>query len=360
MKYLPLSTVTAFLLLALANPFPFSVRREHPGPDHLVSPDDSAAPSTLPSQDTFVRVTAPDTNFDTQDLAVAASKAGCTPTDTTYLQWDLSDIDDIETVLTATLTLTATFADGTSSAQLSLYETDDAWTEDYLNYNNAPSVGTLIETVAAPLPGYPPSPAIVAFNSVTLTTYIDTQAHGDGVASFALRFSDGCGTLTLALFDDTESGTNGPGLVLEIVTYAPDLAIQKTAPDTAHPGGTITYTLAYSNTGNVLAQQVVISDLLPAGVASSTATYTYTGASITPRAGSPFVWDVTDLSPGAGGTITITASISPTYFADTLSNTATIATSMTESRLDNNTAAVTTTVIVYRHHLPLLISAGTE
>lgn len=320
----------------------------------------SLSPSRPSNHDTYASVNYPDDNFDAQGfLSVAASTASCNPTHTTYLQWDLSDIPEIETVLTATLTLTATSASGTSSAQLSLYETGDTWTEDTLTYNNAPPVETLIETVTAPSVGNPPALATITFDSAALATYVDDQAHADGLASFALRFSAGCGPLlTLARFGNTESGANGPNLALETATCAPDLAIHKAAPETAHPGETITYTLAYSNTGNVLAQQVVVSDLLPAGITTSTAVYTYTGAIITPRAGSLFVWDVADLPPEAGGVITITASISPTYFTDTLTNTATIATATAESRSDNNDATAKTTLIVYRSYFPCVLAAA--
>src|SRR5439155_1790489 len=48
------------------------------------------------------------------------------------------------------------------------------------------------------------------------------------------------------------------------VTSAPVLMVSATdAPDPAAAGGTITYTLAYSNTGNSGATAVVLSDTVP-------------------------------------------------------------------------------------------------
>jgi uncharacterized repeat protein (TIGR01451 family) len=361
MKHLRLPTTAAFLLTALATTVSSSslpARLEEPAVNSSVR-SSSFSSSRAPDHDTYVKATAPNTNYDGNNLATSASTAGCTPTDITYLQWNLADIADIETVLTATLTLTATYAAGTSSAQLSLYETGDNWTETTINYSNAPPVGALIETIAAPPPGNPPSPAIITLSSAALATYINNQAHGDGVASLALRFNGGCsGTFTLAVFRDTESGANGPGLVLETAIYAPDLAIHKEGPDSARPGETITYTLAYSNTGNVIAQQVVISDPLPAAITGSTAVYTYTGATVTSREGSPFAWDVADLAAGEGGIITITAAISPTFFSDSFSNTATIATATVESNLDNNAASAVIAVGVSRCYLPIVLYVG--
>jgi len=90
-----------------------------------------------------------------------------------------------------------------------------------------------------------------------------------------------------------------------------DLAIAKqVAPPAAYPGDAITYTLAYGNAGNAVAYGVVISEVLPASI--SVTGYAYAGAPITPTAGAqPFVWQVADLAPGAGGIITVTGVLSP-------------------------------------------------
>ena len=94
---------------------------------------------------------------------------------------------------------------------LSLYETGDGWTEDTLTWNNKPAVGALIETHAAPTAGG----QTVVFNSTALVNYVDGQAAGDNVASFALRFSSGCSAgVSLVIFEDEESQSNEPDLQL--------------------------------------------------------------------------------------------------------------------------------------------------
>ncbi len=117
-----------------------------------------------------------------------------------------------------------------------------------------------------------------------------------------------------------------------------DLAITKEViPEAALPGATITYTLAYTNAGNVVAQGVVLSDVLPAEIMTSD--YTYSGAIITPTAASePFVWLVADLEPGAGGIITVTAMLSPALTGPlTITNTAIISAPL-EAQPENNVA----------------------
>ena len=177
-----------------------------------------AVSSGSPISDTFIRITAANTNFDGLGLSVAASTSNCNPTDTVYLQWDLANIPDGKAVSVASLTLTANYVSSTSGATLALYEISDAyaaspalWTENGLTANNAPAPDTLIETQPAPTA----SGQTVVFDSVALASYVNAAAAGDNVASFAVRFSQGCSTLDLVRFDDHESGVSGPDLQLQ-------------------------------------------------------------------------------------------------------------------------------------------------
>jgi uncharacterized repeat protein (TIGR01451 family) len=89
-----------------------------------------------------------------------------------------------------------------------------------------------------------------------------------------------------------------------------DLGITKqVVPEAAYPGDAVTYSLHYWNEGDGVAEGVVISEVLPVEI--TVTGYTYVGAPITQTAGSePFVWQVADLAPGAGGIITVTGVLS--------------------------------------------------
>jgi hypothetical protein len=181
-----------------------------------------ALASGLPDHDAFVMPDDPETPADEsatphngQNLDAAASQGGigaCEPTETIYLKWDLSELAGAN-VDTATLTLTATYASDTGSADLTLYQTSDGWSEDALTLNTAPSISASIQTVSAPPAGA--SPTIITFSNPALVTYINDQAANDGVASFALRFSNCSTGFTFARFADKESAGDGPYLLMQ-------------------------------------------------------------------------------------------------------------------------------------------------
>jgi uncharacterized repeat protein (TIGR01451 family) len=100
-------------------------------------------------------------------------------------------------------------------------------------------------------------------------------------------------------------------------------------------GATLTYTINYTNTGPATAHNVVISDELPSMLLSPTVSSS--GAGISHQSDSRFIWDVDDLEQGQGGTITITAQISPT-FNGVIANQASISTSARETIAGDNQA----------------------
>jgi uncharacterized repeat protein (TIGR01451 family) len=123
-----------------------------------------------------------------------------------------------------------------------------------------------------------------------------------------------------------------------------DLAVSKTVtPTTAAPGEVITYTLRFTNPGPNAAGGVVISDSLPVSVSLvSTAS---SGATITQTSGPPdLAWDVEPLSPGEGGVITITVTISPNaaLIGTTITNTALITASNDITPTNNSDPAALT------------------
>lgn len=140
---------------------------------------------------------------------------------------------------------------------------------------------------------------------------------------------------TYVLFGD-------PALVVN--TPRPDVAITKTVEPsgTVAPGDPITYTLTYTNVGQLDAPDVVITDILPSQLLNPSFSSTPT---LTPDPGPAYIWQVGLLTPGAGGVITINATVDPnTPAGGQIVNTARIDTSGDDANLSNNEATVTTPV----------------
>ncbi len=143
-------------------------------------------------QDALVRSTDAGANFDGPDLAaVSTFLASCGVSDITYLKWNITGPIDAS----ASLALTADAPIGANTGQLTLYRVaDDSWDETTITYNNRPALGAEIMN----LNPVPAAPGPVNFSGPALVTYLNEEAAGDGVVSFALQV-DGC----------TQFGPNG-------------------------------------------------------------------------------------------------------------------------------------------------------
>ncbi len=156
-------------------------------------------------------------------------------------------------------------------------------------------------------------------------------------------------TASIAAAQET-NGLNNTTEAIRTEVGRPDLSIRKYGPIDAVAGRLVTYTLVYSNAGSFEARAVVISDMLPAALLSPTVSCS--GAAVAPRPGASFVWDVSDLAVGAGGTITITAWLDHSQWGS-LTNTVSIAAGNSELVQANNVDAWVSRVW-HRLYLPLI------
>lgn len=137
---------------------------------------------------------------------------------------------------------------------------------------------------------------------------------------------------------------------VELENVTADLSISKTGtPLNALPSRTVTYTILFSNTGSGKSGNVVITDVVPAELTSiNTQASIAAGYLITQVASGPanYVWNTSDLRPGIGGQITITAIVSPALAANvTITNVVSI-TGTGEITPQNNAAASPITVML--------------
>lgn len=141
------------------------------------------------------------------------------------------------------------------------------------------------------------------------------------------------------------------------IAFAPDLAIIKTVdPSGAAPGDAITYTLSFSNVGTVLATGVVLTDTFPISVTNPTVAGS--GSTIILQVGTQFVWNVGDMAPGGWGIITVTGVLSDVLPNGIITNTATITATGDSTPGNNRSGAGVTVQNTPAHHnifLPLVL-----
>ena len=124
-----------------------------------------------------------------------------------------------------------------------------------------------------------------------------------------------------------------------------DKALDPFTPPQVSPGGTVTWTLTYSNTGDATLSSAVVEDVLPPGFVFSSSTPA--ASQIIPASPSTIVrWDVGDLAgPSGPFTITVTALApsvieSPTRFTNNATLTGTFTTGGTTLTLSDDASAV--------------------
>jgi len=114
-------------------------------------------------------------------------------------------------------------------------------------------------------------------------------------------------------------------------------------PTQALPGQAITFTLVYSNAGD-MASGVMLVDRVPISVTQLS--YTSSGAAIVPSGSFSYTWQVADLTPKAGGIITISGVLSPGLRAGlVISNVITITGKVGFDMAVTRTAQATLTVL---------------
>ncbi|MFV0461489.1 MAG: hypothetical protein ACK5MT_22270 [Actinomycetales bacterium] len=167
-----------------------------------------------------------------------------------------------------------------------------------------------------------------------------------GQAAFTIRLTSDPAATGSATISGLAGGTDldpdtGNNSASDSLTWIPaaTLAIVKTAtPDPATPGGDVTYTVTVTNQGPSTARQVELTDDLPAGVLSATATSTPGTCAIT---GLQVTCTADQLSVGEAFTASIVASIDPAATAE-LANTATVT---SEASTATDSAVVRTALV---------------
>jgi uncharacterized repeat protein (TIGR01451 family) len=123
-----------------------------------------------------------------------------------------------------------------------------------------------------------------------------------------------------------------------------DVSIIKTAsPNPVNQGTILTYSLAVNNAGPAVAQNIVVTDVLPSSVTYSSVSTT-TGSCSYATSTTTVTCNIASLS--VGGTAIVTISVNAAVFSSSSlsTNTATVIASTSDPNLANNTSSYTTTI----------------
>lgn len=166
--------------------------------------------------------------------------------------------------------------------------------------------------------------------------------------------------MTYSIFNGEANHLVGPivqGMFKDIGwTFNPHLQItgQTVGGGVVEPGDPVTFTLSIANDGVAIATGVVVTDEVPAEIEAASWVASSSLSAISEQGGTPFVWDLPDLGPGATGVITIYGTLAsplPSQYA--VANLATIATAEAEADLSDNTAVAIVIVDPLQIFLPL-------
>jgi uncharacterized repeat protein (TIGR01451 family) len=202
---------------------------------------------------------------------------------------------------------------------------------------------------------YPQAETVWLNNGAGVFSHLNSFGTDERSFDVGLGDLDGDGDLDaiFANYDDAET--------VWLNQNQADLILTKSVSSaSAIPGQVITYTITFSNAGELTATGTVITDSMPVEHVVSLS-YTSNGATITPTDNASYTWQVANLIPGADGVITITGMVSPNLSANTdFTNTATITSITGDANPINNTstAAVITVGPVgptYSNYLPIII-----
>ncbi|MBN1887925.1 MAG: DUF11 domain-containing protein [Thermoflexales bacterium] len=143
-------------------------------------------------------------------------------------------------------------------------------------------------------------------DSGTVASWSVTSTH-----SYA---TEGIYTVTLTVSDD--DGGVGQDSIRVRVKDGPDLQLAKTVTPTAVASGdVVSFTLSYTNAGSIAAQNVVLTDTLPAGLQIANSKSQIAN------------WDLGTVTAGSSGVVVLTATVAPTSATYAVfTNTAVIAT----------------------------------
>ncbi|HLJ75132.1 MAG TPA: DUF11 domain-containing protein, partial [Thermoanaerobaculia bacterium] len=146
-------------------------------------------------------------------------------------------------------------------------------------------------------------------------------------------------TATVSASNDPDAENNASSTSLTVSSV--DVSVTKTGPATVNAGAPLSYTIVVSNAGPDVAQNVNLSDALPAGT-TFTSIVQNSGPAALCSGGGTVACNIPLLNPGASAQFTLTLAVGNVA---TVTNTATVRSDSFDTNAGNNSSTASTTVI---------------
>ena len=216
------------------------------------------------------------------------------------------------------------------------------YTLAYTVAGNEPSIGTTVTDLLPEGVSFVSSTPSASLSTSMVATWSlgslvpNTNGVITVVGLLASNVAPGTTLINVAIITDTQGLTASSTASNTVIVLSDPTILKLGAPDPVVSGGIVTYTLVFTNNGPSDAQNVIVTDTLPADVTWNGA---YTASLATSRISTlPLAWLLGTLSAGESGVIVFTGTVSST--ADfSLSNTVVITTSTPDSNGGNNTSS---------------------
>jgi uncharacterized repeat protein (TIGR01451 family)/fimbrial isopeptide formation D2 family protein len=252
------------------------------------------------------------TGVQTALIGLAVNACGVAPTIT-----KTASASSVATGQAVTYTVTVANATGGS---IKLTQLDDPLPSGF-TYASTTSVtnnGTTVTPTSVPTGGSSGTVSWVFNNG----SGIDIANNNSVVLTFVTTASSTAGT-----YNNTATATTSLGAVtspaVAVGVDAARISLSKT-PNTysVNPGGSVTYTLAYSNDSSVPVTSATLTDTLPTNVACTS--YAINGGASVACSGTSVSIPLGTLAAGASGSVALTVAVSAGYNSASLLNTATL------------------------------------
>ena len=179
--------------------------------------------------------------------------------------------------------------------------------------------------------------------------------------------SDPSSIVNSATITSTSTTPSSASVSTYINVPRPSITVQKTASSaTVAPGGLVTFTLSYANTGNATASSVLLTDTLPAGFTYYSSNPT-AGTHPSVGANGNVIWSLGSLSAGSSSSARVVARAS-TPFSTSYANPATNTALLDSAQTSPVSSSLTTGVnqsgkacsTYYFHNLTTNVGAGAD